>query len=127
MKKYLLLFLVIFICLFSFAKANVNFTPEIKFTEADTSKINIYDLQTLKLYPNPANDFLYIDYEIVFLKEAKINIYNSIGSVVYTAELKEKADKLKVSVSEFESGLYFCSLQVDGKPFNTKKVLINHR
>lgn len=127
MKKLLLLLSFVFIAIFSFAGLNVKASIDNDFSETDTTKINIYDLQSLKLYPNPANDFLFIDYEIVYLKEAKIKIYDSIGAVVYTSELKEKSDKLKVSVSEFENGLYFCSLQIDGKPFNTKKILINHR
>lgn len=128
MKKYLLIISFVFICGFSFGSnifLKISFDPETIFP--DTTKINIYELQSLKLYPNPANDFLLIDYDVVFLKEAKINIYNSIGAVVYTKKLEEKSDKLRVSVSEFENGLYFCSLQIDGKSLNTKKVLINHR
>jgi hypothetical protein len=128
MKKCLLIISFVFICGFSFGSNNfltMSFDPET--TLPDTTKINIYELQSLKLYPNPANDFLLIDYDVVFLKEAKVKIYNSIGAVVYTKILEEKRDKIKVSVSELDNGLYFCSLQIDGKLLNTKKVLINHR
>jgi hypothetical protein len=128
MKKYLLIISFVFICGFSFGSNNflkTSFYPETKLP--DTTKINIYELQSLKLYPNPANDFLLIDYDVVFLKEAKVKIYNSIGTVVYSKNLEEKKDKIKVSVSELDNGLYFCSLQIDGKSLNTKKILINHR
>ncbi|PLX21550.1 MAG: hypothetical protein C0597_03285 [Marinilabiliales bacterium] len=87
---------------------------------------NIYQIQKLKLYPNPASDHLFIEYDVIFVKEAKLQIYNSIGSVVYTKKLEEKQDNLKVSVSDYKNGLYFCSLQIDGKLLNTKKILINH-
>ena len=78
------------------------------------------------LYPNPASDYLFIDYDIIFVKEAKLQIYNSIGAIVYTKILDEKQDNFKISVSEYKNGLYFCSLQIDGKLLNTKKILINH-
>jgi hypothetical protein len=87
---------------------------------------NIYEIQKLKLYPNPASDHLYIEYDVIFVKEAKLQIYNSIGAVVYTKKLVEKQDHVKISVSEYKNGLYFCSLQIDGKLLNTKKILINH-
>jgi len=128
MKKYLLIISFVLTFGFSFGANNSFISAEDSESSLpDTNKINIYELQSLKLYPNPANDFLIIDYDVVFLKDAKVKIYNSIGSVIYSKNLEEKKDKLKVPVSEFDNGLYFCSLHIDGKSLNTKKVLINHR
>lgn len=126
MKKFLLIMISVIICNNLLASDFTNYEG-LELESSDTAKINIYDLQKLKLYPNPANDFLYIDYNIVFIKEAKVKIYNSIGAVVYSKVLEEKSDKLKVPVSELKDGLYFCSLQIDGTLLNTRKVLISHR
>ena len=127
MKKYLLLIISVFIFGFSFAqdksKTDNFFSNELK---NDTTKIDLLDLQELKLYPNPVSDYLFVDYDILFVKEAKLIIYNSIGAIVYKKNLHEKQDNLKLSVSDYKNGLYFCSLQIDGKLLNTKKILINH-
>jgi hypothetical protein len=127
MKKYLLIILSLFIASLSFAQEKENqdnfYSNEL---QKDTSKIDLFDLQKLNLYPNPVSNFLFVDYDIVYVKEAKLIIYNSIGAAVYSKKLNEKQDQLKIQVSEFKNGLYFCSLQIDGKLLNTKKILVNH-
>jgi len=127
MKKYLLIIVSLFIACTSFAQEDNNsdnlFSSEL---QKDSTKINLSDLQKLKLYPNPVSDILHVDYDVVFVKEAKLIIYNSIGVAVFSKEFKEKQDQLKIQVSDFKNGLYFCSLQIDGKLLNTKKILVNH-
>jgi hypothetical protein len=127
MKKYILLIILVFTISFSFAsnKVKLSFLEEIN-SHIDTSTVNFYDLQTIKLYPNPASNHVIIDYDIIYVKEAKLQIYNSIGAVVYSKELKNKHDKIKVSVSDYKNGLYFCSLKIDGKLLNTRKIIVNH-
>ena len=127
MKKFLLIIIsaVIFGSVFASQNSNLNnfFGDQ---NQRDSTSINFYELQKLKLYPNPASHYLFIEYDIIFVKEAKLQIYNSIGAVVYTKSLEEKQDNFKISVSDYKNGLYFCSLQIDGKPLNTRKILINH-
>lgn len=121
MRKYLLI--IIFLSGFSSVFATQQMSLQNPFQSDST---DIFEIQKLKLYPNPVNDYLNIEYDILYIKEAKLQIYNSIGAVVYTKKLEEKRDNFKIPVSEYESGLYFCSLQIDGKLLNTKKILINH-
>ncbi|MCB2196889.1 MAG: T9SS type A sorting domain-containing protein [Bacteroidetes bacterium] len=124
MKKSLLTILYILCIIPLFASQQTN--SQNPFDGASSDSTNIYEIQKLKLYPNPANDYLTVEYDVLYIKEAKFQIYNSIGSVVYTKTLKEKQDNLRIQVSEYKSGLYFCSLQIDGKLLNTRKILINH-
>ncbi len=127
MKNTLLLIFILFIVKISFASISFEVNPFFTADDPqDTTQVNVYELQKIKLYPNPVSDYLNIDYDIIFVKDAKIQIYNTIGSIVYSKKLENKHDYLKISVSDFEAGLYFCSLQIDGKLLNTKKFLINH-
>lgn len=127
MKKYLLLVLTIFVFGSGFASQNLGLSNSIDDqNQRDSSSVNFYEMQKLKLYPNPASTYLFIDYDIIFVKEAKIQIYNSIGAVVYNKIVEDKQDNIKISVADFNNGLYFCSLQIDGKLINTKKLLVNH-
>ena len=127
MKKLLLIVVSVIIYSSVFASQNDNlenlFSNQI---QEDSSLVNFYDIQKLKLYPNPASDYLFIEYDVIVVKEAKLQIYNSIGAVVYTKNLEERKDNIKISVSEYKNGLYFCSLKIDGKLLNTRKILINH-
>ncbi|MBI9054579.1 MAG: T9SS type A sorting domain-containing protein [Bacteroidales bacterium] len=127
MKKSLLIILSLFIFGFSFAKESSSQNFLLEENPSDTSITNFYEQQKLKLYPNPVKDYLFIEYDVLFVKDAKLKIYNSIGAVIYSKNLEDKQDKLKLSVSDYNNGLYFCSLQIDGKLLNTKKILINHR
>jgi Secretion system C-terminal sorting domain len=127
MKRFILLIISVFVISFSFANNNVKLSDlEENISQIDTSLINFYDLQTIKLYPNPASNHIIIDYEIIYVKEAKLQIYNSIGSVVFSKELKNNHDKIKISVTDYKNGLYFCSLKIDGKLLNTRKIIVNH-
>lgn len=128
MKKLLLIVLSVFVFGFTFASENFVTNSKIdNINQVDSTTIDFYELQKLKLYPNPVNDYLFVDYDIIFIKEAKFKIYNSIGAVIYSKTLEEKQENFKISVSEFKNGLYFCSLQIDGKLLNTRKVIVNHR
>jgi len=127
MKKSLLIIILVFVFGFTFVSESSAQNNLFENNSGDSTNVNFYELQKLKLYPNPVNDYLFIDYDVLFVKEAKLKIYNSIGSVIFSKTLEEKQDKLKVPVSEYQNGLYFCSLQIDGKLLNTKKILINHR
>ena len=129
MKKFLLFIISIFTLGFVSFAGNGEEKPLQDNQNAnsnDSTSVNFYDMQKLNLYPNPVSDYLHIDYDILFVKEAKLKIYNTIGAVVYSNKLENKQDHLKISVSDYDNGLYFCSLQIDGKLLNTKKILINH-
>lgn len=127
MKKILLILASIIIYSSVFAGQNSNFNNSISNQiQEDSTSLNFYDIQQLKLYPNPASDYLFIEYDVIVVKEAKLQIYNSIGAVVYTKNLEERKDNIKIPVSEYKNGLYFCSLKIDGKLLKTKKILINH-
>lgn len=128
MKKFLLL-LISSVFILGFVSASEKFVQNSIFESNntnDSTTINFHELQKLKLYPNPVSDYLYIDYDIVFVKEAKLQIYNSIGAVIYSKVLENKQDNFKIPVSNYDNGLYFCSLQIDGKLLNTRKILVNH-
>ena len=125
MKQFILFIFSIFIFCSAFGNKHLVADYEIPQSK-DSLKVNFADMQKIKLYPNPAIDHLNIEYDIVFVKEAKLKIFNSIGSVIYSKNLTEKQDNIKITVNDYENGLYFCSLEIDGHLLNTKKILINH-
>lgn len=125
MKKFLLIIISAFIFGSVFA-THKSISQSIFSSQSQQDTTNIFEMQKLKLYPNPTSNYLFIDYDIIYIKEAKLQIYNSIGAVIYSKLLEDKQDNIKILVSDYKNGLYFCSLQIDGKLINTKKFLVNH-
>lgn len=72
--------------------------------------------QSLEVYPNPASDVLYIDN--LPCKEAEYAVFNVMGQKVGAGTLNGK-----ISVAEFEEGLYV--LQIKGEKFlETTKFIV---
>ncbi len=65
----------------------------------------------LYLYPNPAQNELYLDFELSFDSNASINIFNMQGELIQTRELPAaKHNKLRLDISELSSGTYFVTV-----------------
>ena len=65
MKKFLLFITSIFTFSFASAASSDDSGQKAGFetNPKDSTTINFYELQKIKLYPNPVSDYLYIDYE----------------------------------------------------------------
>lgn len=84
-------------------------------------------LTVSNIYPNPANDFAVIDYNISGnVNVANITFYNIIGNEVESFELDKNDRKLRVKTTNWDSGMYMYQLTVDGKKVATKKLLVRH-
>ncbi len=80
------------------------------------------------IYPNPANDQAELDYTISpSLRDARLIIYNVLGSQMNELPLSKTERKIRVDTREMPTGLYFYQLSVDGKKVATKKMLVRHQ
>jgi hypothetical protein len=80
------------------------------------------------IYPNPANDVAELDYTMSSnLREARLIIYNVLGSQMNEIPLSRTERKIRVDTREMPTGLYFYQLSVDGKKVATKKMLVRHQ
>jgi choice-of-anchor B domain-containing protein len=83
----------------------------------DWSAINKVDNRTnagIKIYPNPANDYLYINH----VNNPKIIIYDSTGRLVHS--MNRTGDYLRIDVSDLQRGIYFISIMDRNNSINTK-------
>jgi hypothetical protein len=77
------------------------------------------------VYPNPVTEFAVFDYRIKNdSKEAKIIIHNVLGSIAGEYKLNPFEQQLKVSVEDFNPGVYFYSLYIDNEGVATKKLVV---
>ncbi|MDH4473868.1 MAG: T9SS type A sorting domain-containing protein [Fluviicola sp.] len=78
----------------------------------DTPPVNVIEQElesSLRIYPNPANSILTIDYSNVEDDELTIEIYNHLGVKVEKLQQNEQWNK-KVDVSHYANGFYYIVL-----------------
>ena len=77
------------------------------------------------VYPNPVTEVAIFDYNLKDdSKEAKIIIHNVLGSIAGEYQLSPYEHQLKISVEQFNPGVYFYSLYIDNEGVATKKLVV---
>lgn len=76
--------------------------------------------------PNPFSNFTMIPFEIKDAGQASIEVYNLLGEQVFAASDFYAAGEhqLRLDAEEFQSGVYFYRLEVDGQ-VQTRRMLVN--
>ncbi|MGB1317795.1 MAG: T9SS type A sorting domain-containing protein [Flavobacteriales bacterium] len=76
-------------------------------------------------FPNPARTVASVNYALAAgWVDAKISVFSMLGSKVKDLKLSENQGTLKMDVASLPSGMYFYTLNVDGKDISTKKMLV---
>ena len=72
------------------------------------------DEQAISVSPNPVSTFLLIEINNAQDKEYDVEIFNSLGQMVYNASLSSSSNWAEVNVQNYQSGIYFVSVQSEG-------------
>jgi len=75
--------------------------------------ITIFNQSTMTLYPNPANNVVYLDFEDKNLKQVDVEIYNSIGKQVKV--IKNYNAHNAIDFSKMTRGVYLFKIKVQNK------------
>lgn len=87
----------------------------------DTLNVEEFELNAISMYPNPAKNQV----NLVWNKEeqATVKVYNSLGKIMYYSKNQNLLNTLKINTSQYNSGLYFVSINtINGVV--TKKLVI---
>lgn len=90
-----------------------------------TLGVNSYDLdKAVRIYPNPANEVIYIEAPISANKEITIHVYSVIGKLVYTETYSNNGQVHHVNLGTIQAeGIYFLKLQ-SGSEQITRKITL---
>jgi len=115
------------------------------FNEADTTDATCYTViyhfrptgiptisagngMLLNVYPNP------VDFQATFqyslpkdINSATVIIMNMLGNKVGEFELNTNRNTAVISTADLSNGIYFYSLEVDGRVVSTKKLMVSHQ
>jgi len=78
---------------------------------------------TIKIFPNPVEEVIYIQSDQLFDSNIKLTLSNSLGQVVLQ-QTEGTGKSLSVDVASLSAGVYILSLRVDNQVF-TKKIIKN--
>ena len=83
------------------------------------------DMKVSNAYPNPIVSDASIDYAIdSYDHTAKIVVMNLLGNKVMDFDLLQGQHNLKIPADKLSNGIYFYTLQLDGKNVATKKIVV---
>ncbi|NOR86869.1 MAG: T9SS type A sorting domain-containing protein [Bacteroidales bacterium] len=77
-----------------------------------------------KAYPNPANNQFNVDYSLNNFSSASMKIYQSNGVLIGNYPITNQSGTITVSTFGLSAGVYFYSIEIDGKPIGVEKVIV---
>jgi hypothetical protein len=79
--------------------------------------ISEFEENKISIYPNPAKDYLSIQFNTNLDSNYTIKIYNNVGQLVRTEKQNSNTSETTLSISDLSSGLYFIKFE-DSFGFN---------
>jgi hypothetical protein len=78
----------------------------------------------IKIQPNPAKEYIILNYNLEKAADAVIDINNLTGKLMHTERLRNKTDEIVIDTKEWKTGIYITTLKVDGKMIESVKFTI---
>ncbi len=92
----------------------------------DTEEINT-DRISLSIYPNPANDYITIKFDIMDSYPGKLNasIHDIYGKLAFQSKINSESESAGINIAGLYPGMYFLSISTaDGRNIATQKIII---
>jgi hypothetical protein len=93
----------------------------------DIATVGINNLELIKSsissFPNPANDVLNFNYNLRNNSQGEIFIYDLVGKKVKDISITNSEDHSQINISDLHSGIYIWTIQVDGIPIKSEKLI----
>ncbi|MCX6247895.1 MAG: T9SS type A sorting domain-containing protein [Bacteroidetes bacterium] len=109
------------------ANPNDSVCVNVTYNALEVGVQNKYAKNTLSgAYPNPANSTVNFEYSLNSGVAGSVIIRNLLGTVVKSSALTGSEGNLSIITGDLPEGIYFYSLDVDGKALTTRKLIVRH-
>lgn len=112
---------------YNFIIGNETYSIIIIFTTDALSINNDFKINKFNAYPNPCTTQVQIQYDLAKysnFRNANIVISNLVGKKLETVALEGITGKKNINVSTLPAGIYFYSIEVNGRIVSSKKLII---
>jgi hypothetical protein len=83
---------------------------------------NISSMSSIKIYPNPTDNFIIIDdFSMNSNQENTVTITDNNGRVILF--IKNYIDKTPINLNYFQSGVYFISLAINNESITSRRII----
>jgi len=89
----------------------------------DIDEHSIVNNLDINIYPNPANEYFFINFTCLESKMYLISIYDIVGKLIKEIDSQYQESELKINISDMPKGIYFISVKDDYKSI-VKKLII---
>ena len=86
------------------------------------TELPMLDQLAFEVFPNPANDILYCQFEDTF--EGEVMIYDLTGRILSRQPIAIGQQQLRIDVSAYPAGMYQVVAKGNGKLVSTKKIVV---
>lgn len=83
------------------------------------------ELTVRSIFPNPANAKAFLDYNMAEQIKAKVTVRNLLGKVIKEYDLNLGEKRITIPTLDFDPGIYFYVLSINGKAKKGKKLIVN--
>ena len=81
-------------------------------------------IHELKIYPNPAEDKVFIELDNAMMNESSLITISDISGRIILKKVHSNELKIEISTAEIPAGLYFISMQLDGVNILKKFIIL---
>jgi hypothetical protein len=89
-----------------------------------TSIINTAAPQSLKVMPNPAKDYIIVEYELELAGKGLVEICDVSGKPIHSVQVTNIKDQLTIDTRYWNKGIYIALLKINGKKKETVKFTV---
>jgi hypothetical protein len=77
-----------------------------------------------KLYPNPAEDYLIVEYALGKMENFNLQIYDVLGKRLQQVNLPPNENQVEINISDLSKGVYFVKIEGSDKYLFSQRVII---
>lgn len=90
-----------------------------------SSRSRLTQLETFTVYPNPAQEELYIDLKEFIGAQGEVVISNIYGKIMHQQTVESvSGDALRLSLSNFVNGVYYVQIKMPNRQLRSEKFLV---
>ena len=76
------------------------------------------------IYPNPANNVMFIELAEQNTSGLTVDLYNLLGSKVRSVDVM--SSRVQLDVADLHAGIYMCTVSKNGTAIETRKIVVRH-
>ncbi len=81
-------------------------------------------IEDVNIFPNPAKDFILIEFGSVESKDINIEIFDDIGRIVASKRVTSTNEPIEINISNFDKGIYFIKISSKEQRLTTRKLIV---